>query len=53
MLSNFKNLNDQARSSRPETVDSEAMLQETEANLASSTWRVSGELTVQCGSSPS
>ena len=44
-----KNLDDQAKSGRPE-----AILQAIEANLVRNTWRVSDELlTVQCGSSPS
>ena len=39
-----QNLDDQARSSRPKTMDSEAMLQARETNLVSSIRRVSGEL---------
>ena len=38
-----KNLDNQIRSSRPKTVGSEMMLQAIEANLWSSTQRVSGE----------
>ena len=40
--SGCKNLHNQARSGRPKTVDSEAVLQGIETNPASSTWRVSG-----------
>ena len=39
----YKNLNDQAKSIGPKTIDSEAMQQAIEANLASSTRRVLGE----------
>ena len=41
-----KNLNNQAKSGRPRSMDSETMLQAIETNLASSTWRVSGELSI-------
>ena len=41
-----KNLDDQAKSGRPKTVDSEAVLQPIEANLVSSTQRVSSELDI-------
>ena len=40
----LQNLDDQAKSNRPETTDSEAVLQITEANPANNTWRVSSEL---------
>ena len=40
----FRNLDDQARLGRLKTVHSKAVLQAIEVNLASSTWRVSGEL---------
>ena len=40
----YKNLNNQARSGRLKTVDSETILQDIEANPVSSTWRVSGKL---------
>ena len=40
----LKNFNDQSRSGRSKTVESKAVLQPIEANLASSTRRVSGEL---------
>ena len=39
-----KNLSNQARSGKPKSVDSNAVLQAIEANLASSSWRVSGKL---------
>ena len=42
-LSGDKNFNDQARLGRSVTVDSEAMFQDIEPNLANCTWRVSGE----------
>ena len=42
--SSYKNLEDQTRSSRPKTLDSEAVLQAIEVNLASSIRRLSGEL---------
>ena len=42
----YKNLNDQSRSSRPRTVNSEAVLQAIDANSASSTRRVSGEFSI-------
>ena len=42
--SGCKNLDDQARSGRPKTVDSEAVFQAIEANPKSSTRKVSGEL---------
>ena len=42
--SGCKHLNDQSSSGRPKTVDSETVLQITEANLEGSTPRVSGEL---------
>ena len=41
-----KNLNNQARLSRPKTIDSKAMLQAIEANLPSRTQRVAGELSI-------
>ena len=41
-------LNDNSRSGKPKTVDSEVMLRDIEANLASSIRRVSGNLGVQC-----
>ena len=41
-----KNLDEQAKSGRPKTVDSEALLQVIEANPASYTQRVSGELSI-------
>ena len=41
-----KNLDNQIRSVRPKTWDSLAVLQAIEANLASNTWRVSGELRI-------
>ena len=42
-LSGFKNFNDHARSSKPQTVDLEAVLQAVDAKQASCTRRVSGE----------
>ena len=42
--SRCKNLDNQTGSGRPKTVDSEAVLRAIEANLVSSTRRVSGEL---------
>ena len=53
--SRCKNIDDQARSSRPKIVDFEAVLQAIEANPASSVCRVSGELVIEtvCDSSPS
>ena len=39
-----KNLDDQVRSGMPKIVDSEVLPKTTEANRASSSWRVSGEL---------
>ena len=39
-----KNLNDPVKLDKPKTVDSETVLQAIEANLSSSTLRVSGEL---------
>ena len=45
----WNNLDNQASSSRPKTVDSEVMLQPRETNPASNTQRVSGELGIsQC-----
>ena len=44
--SSCKNLDNQAKPSRPKTVDFEAVLQAMESNMASSTWRVSGELSI-------
>ena len=41
-----KNLHDQARPGRAQTIDSKAILQTIEANMASSTWRVSGKLDI-------
>ena len=41
-----KNFDNQARSDRSKTVNSEAMLQAIEANLESSTWRVSVKLSI-------
>ena len=41
-----KNLDDQTRSGRPKIVDSKAVLKAREANLVSSTWRVSGEFDI-------
>ena len=41
--SGCKNLNDQAKSGRPKTMDSEIMLQAIEANPVSSTHRVPSE----------
>ena len=51
--SGCKSLNDQAKSDEPKIMDSWAVLQILEANLESSTWRMSGKLgiSVQCGSS--
>ena len=43
-ISSCKNLNDQTKSERLNIVDSEAVFKAIEANLASSTWGVSGEL---------
>ena len=42
----WKNLDNKARLGRPKTIDWEAMLQIIEANLASSAWRVSGDLSI-------
>ena len=42
--SGYKNLTDQARSVRPKSVDSKAVLLAIEVNTVSSTQRVSGEL---------
>ena len=44
--SGYKMLNNQERLGRPKTIDSEAMLQDKEANLANSNQRVSGELEI-------
>ena len=41
-----KNLDNQAKSSRPKSMDSEAELHAIEANLVSCTWRVSGKLSI-------
>ena len=41
--SGYKSLEDQLKSGKPNTVDSEVVLQAIEKNLASSTRRVSGE----------
>ena len=41
-----KNLNDQAKSCMPKTVDSKTMLQAIETNLVSSTQRLSGKLSI-------
>ena len=51
----LKNCNDQVWSSRPNTMDSEAVLQAIETNSASRTEKVSGKLgiSVQYGLSPS
>ena len=43
---NCKNLNYQARLGKPKMVDSKPVFQAMEANLVSSTWRVSGELSI-------
>ena len=40
----FKNVDNQARSGRPKTIDSDSVLPAMETNLASNTWRVSGNL---------
>ena len=40
----YKNLDNQAKSGRPKTVDSVVVLKAMEANSTSSTWRLSGEL---------
>ena len=45
-----RNLDDQVRSSRPEIVDSEAVLQAIKANQMSSTWRLSGKLGISLSS---
>ena len=45
-----KNLDSQVRSSRPKTVDSEAVLQAIVANSASITWRVSGDQDISLSS---
>ena len=50
--SRCKNLNDQARSGKPKTVNSETALQAIEANRVSSIWRVSGELAISQWDSP-
>ena len=42
----YKNLDDQARSGRPKTIDSKIVLQTIEANSISCTWSVSGELRI-------
>ena len=42
----YYNLRNQARSSRPKTMDSKAVLQAIETDLMSNTWRVSGELSI-------
>ena len=42
----YKNFNDQASSGKPKIRDYESMLQAIEANPGSSTWRVSGELSI-------
>ena len=44
--SGCKNLNNQARPSKPKTMGSEAVLQPTEANLMSSTQRISDEVDI-------
>ena len=41
-----KDLNNQARSDRPKSMDSMAVLEAIEANLASNTWRVSDKLVI-------
>ena len=46
----YKNLNDQARSGKPKTVDSEALLQTMEANPVGNTRRVSGEFSISLSS---
>ena len=44
--SSSKNQDHQAKPGRPNSMDSEAMLQVIEANLVSSIWRVSGKLDI-------
>ena len=44
--SGCKNLNKQARSGGPKTVDSKAIFEDIEPNLANSTWRVSGKFSI-------
>ena len=44
ILLGLKNLDDQARSGRPKSVDSKAVLQAIEENMVSNIQRVSGEL---------
>ena len=46
ILLGLQNLNNQVRSSMAKIVDSEDQLQSIEVNMESSTWRVSGELTI-------
>ena len=41
---NCKNLDDQVRSSRPKTMNSEAVLPTMKRNLVRNIWKVSGEL---------
>ena len=41
-----KKPNDQARSGKPKTIDSKAVLQAVEANPASNTWKVSSKLSI-------
>ena len=41
-----RNLNNQATSDRPKTMDSEAILQAIEGNPTSNTWRVSGNFSI-------
>ena len=48
-----KNLDDQAKSGRPETINSKAVFQATEANPVSSIQWVSGKLSISLSASPS